>query len=81
MALIQVGRALLLKPKLLIVGPTFLNMEEIYRNLFLTVLLKNLETSAVLLIGDNLKQHQQYFHKIIHLHRGQISKIITQKAL
>ena|SRR3990167_6596400 len=79
MVLIQIGRALLLKPKVLIVGSTFLNMEEIYRNLFLTVILRNLDSSAVLVIGDNLKQHEQYFDKIIHLHRGMISKIVTQQ--
>lgn len=70
--LLQICKALLICPKLLIIDSSFFVTEEVYQRMFYSLLFKNLPDTAILAIPDNPAYIDQYFDRCVYLNEGAV---------
>lgn len=70
--LLQICKALLFTPKLLIIDSSFFVTEEIYQRMFYSLIFKNLPDTAIVSIPDNSAYVDQYFDRCVLLDEGAV---------
>lgn len=72
--LIQIGRAMLMRPKILLIDSSFFNVEEIYERLYYSLIFKNLSESTIVSILDRFDM-VNHFDKVIVLEHGTVVEV------
>ena len=68
--LLQICKALLFCPKLLVIDSSFFVTEEVYQRMFYSLLFKNLPDTAIVAIPDNSTYIDLYFDRCVMLNEG-----------
>lgn len=69
--LIQIGRAILLKPSILLIDSSFFNVEEIYERLYYSLIFKNLPNTTIVCILDRYDM-LDHFDRVILMDKGTV---------